>query len=257
MYQDLSILGYQIARQYQEVSSTMDVAKELTNAATISPGWSALITADRQRAGRGRQGRGWISAERAFLGTFVFCSDEPAAVLGGYSLAVGVAASEALSKLGCHVSLKWPNDLVFEERDSLRKVGGVLIEIEERAGLRAILVGLGINISEAPQELSRMAVSLEEISGKSIAVEQLTYALADSLSAAHKEFVTGGGFKNVRNAWEKRSCFRNGETKLTLEVGAEIVEGIYSGVSDGGAIQVIVEGGVRALHSGHITSVKL
>ena len=98
--------------------------------------------ADVQTRGRGRRGSAWVSAH----GTGVLLS----VVIRGQaaqqplSLLAGLACAEGLERLApsLDVGLKWPNDLVVQNR----KVGGILCEMTGDA----VVVGIGINVSGAP-----------------------------------------------------------------------------------------------------------
>ena len=86
-----------------------------------------LCTAEIQTAGRGRYGRRWISG----LGQSLVLSvswrfTTRSSGLSGLSLAVGVALAETLEAGGFRrVMLKWPNDLVIDDR----KLAGILVEV--------------------------------------------------------------------------------------------------------------------------------
>ena len=85
-----------------------------------------VLLAESQTAGRGRRGRAWASPLAAHLYLSLQRRfDGGVAALSGLSIAVGVAAAEALRALGfAQVGLKWPNDLLAGDR----KLGGILIE---------------------------------------------------------------------------------------------------------------------------------
>lgn len=255
MFTNLAIPGYSFARHYGSVSSTMDVAREVLAEQRLSDGWCGLVTADDQTAGRGRQGRTWLSSGAAFTGTFIFCTDKPLGAVSGYSLGVGLSVMSALKPSGYDFSLKWPNDLVVVRGDSLRKLGGILIEVEEHHDHRVLLVGLGINVSKPPQELGRTAISLEELGGSAPTSKTLVQALALELRKGHDEFFSGGGFSPMRTRWEERSCFRPGKTELKVEVGDSTISGIYTGVSLLGALCLLEDGIERTIHSGHILEI--
>src|SRR4030088_3055898 len=97
----------------------------------------SVVVADHQTAGRGggRRGRSWEAPPGS--GLFVTFVLEPSPII---VFAAGVAAAEAC---GRGVQLKWPNDLVLDDR----KLGGILAEIRNDHAL----VGIGINLSWAPE----------------------------------------------------------------------------------------------------------
>lgn len=88
------------------------------------------VIAQRQSAGRGRGGAGWINAPRALAVSVAFHSrDDPRP----FSLMAGVAARRCLDG----VTLKWPNDVMVGEL----KVGGILVERTVD-----VVVGMGLNL---------------------------------------------------------------------------------------------------------------
>ena len=100
----------------------------------------SVVVADHQSAGRGRLEHRWEAPPgTALLVSFVLA---PNRLL---SLAAGVAAAEAC---GPDVRLKWPNDLLLENR----KVGGILVEATPT---RAVC-GIGINLTWAPEGAAQL-----------------------------------------------------------------------------------------------------
>jgi BirA family transcriptional regulator, biotin operon repressor / biotin---[acetyl-CoA-carboxylase] ligase len=106
-----------------------------------------LLVTPQQTAGRGRQGKVWLSAPGASLTFSLGLPLAPQAATGwsGLSLAVGVSVARALHPA---VQLKWPNDLWVHDR----KLGGILVETAsidtagKPANTRYAVVGVGLNI---------------------------------------------------------------------------------------------------------------
>ncbi len=239
----------------------MDVARQRLSELSLStsPSASALVVANHQSAGRGRQGRSWVSESGAFLGTFLFRTTAPVSLLSGYSLAVGVGVAEALRECGAFVSLKWPNDIVVRSGAELSKLGGVLIEVQEDSQGRVLLVGLGLNLRSAPTGVSH-SVALANIitQHEPPDIEQVAEILARSLLGVQQEWQPGGGFKAFRQRWEELSCYDRGSTVLSIEVSPGVtVDGIYVGVDDSGALVLLVNGEQRLIHSGHVVATQM
>lgn len=257
MHSNLDLPGFSHSRRYSSVGSTMDVARELLNCeGSIDPSWCAVVIADQQTAGRGRQGRSWLGSAGAFLATFLFVTDAPPTILSGYSLSVGVAVSRALARCGVIAKLKWPNDIVIVgESKRLRKLGGILIEVQERAGLRCVLVGLGINVTSAPEDISDIAVSLSELGQTGLSAIDLMIPIAAALKQGHCDFIANDGFKSVRSEWIERSCFVQQVSRLTIDLGVgEEVSGAFAGVDESGALLLDLGTQKRSIISGHVTS---
>jgi len=137
-----------------------------------------VIVADRQRAGRGRRGRSWLSSPEASL-TFSLLWRFPGSPtrLSGLSLAVGVGLARALGGLGAPgVRLKWPNDVLLATNGDFAKLAGILVELaSDRRGTQAVIgIGINLRLSAATQAAIDQAVT----DGR-ITAEQATELKAD------------------------------------------------------------------------------
>jgi BirA family biotin operon repressor/biotin-[acetyl-CoA-carboxylase] ligase len=120
----------------------------------------AVLIAERQTAGRGRQGRTWSDGQGAQLALSVGIgvADVPTQRWGWLPLATGVSIVETVGRLGGEVSLKWPNDVLAGDG----KLAGILAEVA--AAQRAIVVGIGLNVTLARDEVAApQAISLAEL----------------------------------------------------------------------------------------------
>ena len=107
-----------------------------------------VLAAEEQTAGRGRMGRSWLSPPRAALTFSVLFRpvSVPPARRGWLPLLAGVATATAVRQVsGLDAQLKWPNDVLLGPG----KLAGVLAE---QSG-DAVVVGIGINVSTARDEL--------------------------------------------------------------------------------------------------------
>jgi BirA family biotin operon repressor/biotin-[acetyl-CoA-carboxylase] ligase len=115
-------------------------------------GEGTVLVAEEQTAGRGRLERAWTAPPRSgiFL-SVVLEPDAPVERWGWLPLLAGVATATALARtVGIDTALKWPNDLLADVGGEERKIGGILAE---RAGERAVVLGIGLNVSLRADEL--------------------------------------------------------------------------------------------------------
>jgi BirA family transcriptional regulator, biotin operon repressor / biotin---[acetyl-CoA-carboxylase] ligase len=140
-----------------EIGSTN--AALLAAAADDAPEGSVLV-AEHQATGRGRLDRVWTSPPRAGATvSFLVRPDVPAARRGWLPLLTGIALAEAVGEVtGVRTSLKWPNDLLAFDG---RKLAGILAE----AAGRAVVVGVGLNVSTRAEELPPTGTSLAQVLG--------------------------------------------------------------------------------------------
>ena len=248
MTQKLFIPGFTYAEIHDEVTSTMDVARDLIPSLKDGAG---VVCALSQSAGRGRQGRKWSSTHGAMMATFLFQTSQPLASLSGYSLVVGLGLVDAFERFGARLQLKWPNDLVVVRDDSIRKVGGILIEVQDLGATRVILVGVGVNLARTPDDVAH-AMSIEELSGTVVPVPEALTAVSEQLRVAHELFVSFDGFPRFQHRWEDAACFVKGETEITLDLGERQVAGVYAGIDERGSLLLNVAGALQTVHSGHL-----
>jgi BirA family biotin operon repressor/biotin-[acetyl-CoA-carboxylase] ligase len=149
----------------------------------------ALVTAEEQSAGRGRQGRSWLTPPGSALLCSLVLRDPPPLL----SLIAGVAVCDVV---GDDARVKWPNDVVLERpypeeleptrgqigsesTPTLAKLAGILVEgrPQENWGVLGIGVNVAVRIEELPPEVRAGAASLQRPRS---AIEPL---LADLLAA--------------------------------------------------------------------------
>ncbi len=118
----------------------MDRAHALADAGAAA---STVIVADVQTAGRGRNGRRWVSDAGAGVWTTVIVRPRDVDTVAVLSLRVGLAlAAELQPFVTPTIALKWPNDLLVGGR----KLAGVLVEARWRDALPEwAAVGVGVN----------------------------------------------------------------------------------------------------------------
>lgn len=140
-----------------KVTSTLDIIHEL--AAEGAPA-GTVVVADEQVAGRGRFGRKWSSPPK--MGIWLAYLMRPAAPLqsGVLAIRVGLAVLDVLERIGVGARLKWPNDVVLNNR----KLAGVICEARWTGDSpKWVAAGIGINVhGPLPSEIALEAVSLDE-----------------------------------------------------------------------------------------------
>jgi BirA family transcriptional regulator, biotin operon repressor / biotin---[acetyl-CoA-carboxylase] ligase len=126
-----------------EVASTNDVALDRLRAGE-PPG--LVVVADAQTAGRGRAGRAWVDAVRGpdGPGNLAVTATVPAraGAGGAVPLAAGLAVADAYRAAGAAPTLKWPNDVLLDDR----KACGILVERHDLATGAVLLVGCGLDL---------------------------------------------------------------------------------------------------------------
>ncbi|NBS79212.1 biotin--[acetyl-CoA-carboxylase] ligase [bacterium] len=112
----------------------------------------AVLAAETQTAGHGRQGKAWISEKPLGLWVSLLLETSPSH-LPLLSLLGSLAAADAVRTLTrLEPSLKWPNDLLLQNR----KLAGLLVETVSRKNQPPLaLLGLGLNLHQQASDSPR------------------------------------------------------------------------------------------------------
>ncbi|MGE3857598.1 MAG: biotin--[acetyl-CoA-carboxylase] ligase [Dehalococcoidia bacterium] len=160
------------------VASTMDEARAGASAG-MPPG--TAYVAGTQTAGRGREGRTWISAAEAGLYVTFHLIPAQSTQAPLLSIAGALAVADALrATCGLAVDLKWPNDVLHRGR----KLCGVLAEARHNAGRADVFLGIGVNLTSAPElpeDVALIATSVAEAGAEPPSREALVAALSATL----------------------------------------------------------------------------
>ena len=145
------------------------------------PPSGTVVIADELENGSGRFDRSWHAPEGglwlalALADTFI---PEIARLL---PFVAGIACCETIRELGVRASLKWVNDLCFQNK----KIAGVLCETMKSPvyGDNYFVIGIGININnqQFPAELNGTAECLRGFSGEKVDVTDVAYRLLGKL----------------------------------------------------------------------------
>jgi BirA family biotin operon repressor/biotin-[acetyl-CoA-carboxylase] ligase len=252
------------SERFDRVGSTNDVVR----------GWLAdgtpevcLAVAAEQTAGRGRDGRTWIAPPgTALLLSLGFrptwlAPESVWRLAAIMSLAMADAAEAVAGLAAGTVRLKWPNDLVLDGPDGVRKLAGVLGETDGlgTADPRAV-IGLGVNTgwdTEAfPTELSGAMTSLKAVTGRPFDDEALLEAFIERIEASTTDLRAGrfdGG------SWADRQIATGRTVRLERPDGADSVRAEGVDPVTGGLVVAddTAPAGRRTVLVGEITHVRL
>ena len=239
-----------------EVFTELDSTNRRLLAAPPPVGSLDVCIAEYQSLGRGRRGRRW----QAPLGSGIALSvgwqfagvpAEPSAL----TLAVGVAVRRVLDRVaGITIALKWPNDLVFDER----KLGGILLEIQAEAhGGAHVVVGVGLNVALPAALLPslcdwpRGAVDLTTALGRAPPPRVvLAAALVNEIAALLADY-PAQGFAAYRTEWRSADFLRGRAVRLDEATGR--LFGTALGIDADGALLVETDGGKRRVVAGDVS----
>jgi BirA family biotin operon repressor/biotin-[acetyl-CoA-carboxylase] ligase len=228
---------YRVRRVERTGSTNADVLA----AAVAGEPEGLVVVAGTQIAGRGRQGRTWESPPGGGLWfTLLLRPDEvPVARFGWLPLLAGVALAEAVTeKTKVDAGLKWPNDLLVDER----KCAGILAEATGTGGV-ALGIGLNTNLDAdqlPPAPTGMKATSLQELTGSEVDNDVLLDAVLDRLAVRYAEWRTRAGDpeeSGLRWAYTQ-NCVTIGKRVRAILPGGTEIAGLATTVDGDGRLVV-------------------
>ncbi len=232
--------GYRLVF-HEVIDSTNAEGLRLANAGEEGALW---IWAGSQNAGRGRAGRNWMSPPGNLHASLLLRPGVPLATASQLSLLAGIAAHDAIAALAAtaraalRLQLKWPNDVLAEGA----KLGGILLESSSSTSnaAPAVVIGIGINLVHAPDDLGRPATSLAAL-GVPAAAAQAVPALAWSMADWLRRWDGGRQFAAIREAWLRRA--QPPGDPISVRQGANLITGRFVGIDEAGALLLQTDGG--------------
>ena len=229
---------------------------ELSRLASEGAEEGVSVVADEQTAGRGRLQRAWSSPKGA--GLYFSILLRPKIATNYWPLITMMAAVAVYDALGdaCRLQadIKWPNDLLSGER----KICGILAEAIETPSGRAVIVGIGINLTQDayPTELAGAASSISEAVGRTADREALLTALLRWLTHWYSLLNESAGPESIVNAWTNRSSYAFGRV-VQVSNGDEVWQGTTSGIERDGALRLrTASGETKVVRAGDVSSLR-
>ncbi|MDR3130186.1 MAG: biotin--[acetyl-CoA-carboxylase] ligase [Treponema sp.] len=206
--------------------STMNRAAELADRGC--PGGS-IVSAEKQTAGRGRNGRKWESGKG---GLFFTLLERPSLTASEYyraAMAAQIASSKTLTKIcGKPCFLRWPNDVY----GAGRKLAGILTEFRADGDrVKWMSLGIGINVNNRPGGES--AVSCAELSGRIISRREVLLGVLEEWSGLQK-----AGYGGLEKHWNALS-----DSIGRQAVAESGIKGVFLGADPLGRALLKTDGG--------------
>ncbi len=223
------------------------------------------LRAERQTAGRGRQGRAWVSpVGNLYASTLVrLRASDPGAATLGFVAAVALeevvslflsssedgspgSSSAVAGTLGPRLRggtvLKWPNDLLLDGA----KLSGILLERADDA----VVIGIGVNLAHHPDLPDRPTTSLAA-HGAIVDPVPFLETLAESFERWLARW-RGEGLAPIRRRWLDRAHPIGTALTARLPDGSA-TDGLFDGLdTDGALILRLASGERRVIHAADV-----
>jgi BirA family transcriptional regulator, biotin operon repressor / biotin---[acetyl-CoA-carboxylase] ligase len=218
------------------------------------PGCAEVLLAEVQSAGRGRRGRTWLAPPGgAVCLSLAWTFPEMPRDVGALSLAIGVCVLRALKGASVeHVRLKWPNDVLIDDR----KLGGILIELRaESAGPASVVVGIGLNVALGESLLEKIAgtglratdlrSASSSVSRNAIAAALIEHCVRGLVEFEHE------GLRPFVEEWRRADALRGRD--VTVHAAEDGARGLARGIDLSGALLIETPHGLRKFIGGEVS----
>ena len=217
----------------QSTGSTNDDAKNylLEQSSLLS-----IHTSEQQIAGKGRNGKQWISPKGKNIYLSIgWLTNLKHFQLDGLSLAIGTILASSLNKLTQNqVSIKWPNDLLIENK----KISGILIETIDINNKIGVVIGIGINVhmsKEEGKEIDQSWIALDEVTNSKNNRNEIIGDIVNKVFLLTSLF-TKEGFKPYKSEYESFDMLAGKKCSINIEGIDKTVDVL--GVNDKGEMLV-------------------
>lgn len=214
----------------------------------------AVLLAEHQSAGRGRNGRSWSAPPRSqiALSIGVGADGVPPESWGWLPLLTGIALVDAVTATtGIEAGVKWPNDVLV----GAGKLAGILAEVA--APDPVIVVGLGLNVTLTPEEApDPRATSLQMLGAAQLDRDALTAAILRELTARIEKWqTTPGPDPALVEDYRRRSSTLGSQVRAIMPGDREIT-GTAVDVDSLGRLRIDTGAEVITVSAGDITHLR-
>ncbi len=226
------------------IDSTNTWAK--SNFALFTPDTLHVITAREQTAGRGRFGRQWVSppGKNCCLSFAFFWPDRTVCPFL-FSQFSALCLQELLRRLHVSATVKWPNDLLIGDK----KIAGILVETELLEHQMQVVIGTGLNVNMAPEELAaipKKATSLYTETGRLFSVEDIQQAYTELFAEKLSEF------SYTQERWRKEVLWMINQ-QISVQTPTGYVIGRIIRFFDDGSLQLLTDSNqLLVIHNGEL-----
>lgn len=204
------------------------------------------LRAERQEAGRGRQGRAWDSPPGNLYASTLVRARETDPQPATLAMVAAVALDQVLGHwLGDRrAMIKWPNDLLVDGA----KIAGILLE---RRG-DEVVVGFGVNLVSHPEGLGRPVTSVAALIGTPPDTGAFAADLCEAFGYWLGRWRSGGRLNPVRTRWLERAHALGSALSARLDATTSI-EGLFDGIDEAGSLRLrLADGTARVIHAGDV-----
>ncbi len=232
---------------FDSIDSTNDYLKKIGNETQEG----TVIISEEQTKGKGRLGRSWQSKPSEGIWMSILLKPKIAPYKAPFiTLIAGAAIVKALNNLNVPAKIKWPNDIIINNK----KLSGVLTELSaEIERINYVVVGIGMNVKTKSfdDEINDKATSLHNENYMLYRVDIVTQILKE-IENLYDKYINNNSKQEVLQICRKYSAVINKDIYLIQNDEKELVRCIDIN-DDGNLIVINSNDEIKEIFSGEVS----
>ena len=203
----------------ESVDSTNDYLKKIGN--NVQEG--TVVISEEQTKGKGRLGRNWQSKSKEGIWMSIILKPQIIPYKAPFiTLIAGAAIVKALNDLQVPAKIKWPNDIIINNK----KVSGILTELSaEIERINYVVVGIGMNVKNLyfDKELEEKATSLYKEDYYLSRVELVSQIIYE-FEKLYKDYIENNNKEEILRICKEYSAILNKDVYIIKDDKKELVK---------------------------------
>jgi BirA family biotin operon repressor/biotin-[acetyl-CoA-carboxylase] ligase len=204
-----------------------------------------VVIAETQSQGRGRKDHTWFSTKDSLTFSILLkhTSENTKSLLPYYTAYI---LHKCLNDTASNLKIKWPNDLLYNGL----KVSGILVESIYQKTLKAVVVGIGLNVNQTyfPDELRSIATSLRMENNQIFDKVLILDRILNRFEKDYQSFIQKPN--KIIDYCNKHLAFMDQE--VTVSTQREMIKGTIMGINDQGFLVLKDDQNMTQIISGEI-----
>lgn len=234
---------------FEEIDSTNTYAKKI---ASDNESEGVIVVSNFQTKGKGRLDKAWFcEKDKAIYLSLILKPNIPLINSNQITLISGIALCKVLKNLKINAKIKWPNDIILNNK----KIAGILTELNaEIDKINYIIMGIGINVNNTifEKDLTKKASSLFLEMGEIFDRKLILNNFLLEFEKMYNEYIEFLNFEPFLN--EYKSLCLNLNKNVTLKYKNKKINGKVIDISTYGSLILLDENNKKIeINSGEVS----
>lgn len=205
-----------------------------------------VILTHNQTKGKGRRDHTWFSDQHGLTFSILIKKSLNQSMTQLMPFYTAMIIHQKIKTIVDDIQIKWPNDILINGK----KAVGILVESIIQGNQTTLIVGIGINVNQTvfPEDITDTATSLQYASGKRVDKLELLKDICFKFESELIKYYNNQ--HNIINYCNEYLAYKNKQISF-LEQN-KLIHGICLKINDSGHLQIKVNESIRSYLTGEI-----